>query len=68
MNSTESPNRRMDAAALATFLGWSRQTVYQRVSSGADLPPSVSSGGRRWWIMSDVLDWEDERKEDTRVL
>jgi len=61
-------NRRMDAAALAEFLGWSRQTVYQRVSSGADLPPSVSSGRRRWWIMSDVLAWEESRKENTCIL
>jgi len=61
-------NRRMDAKGLAEFLGWSRQSVYQRVTSGADLPPSVKSGNRRWWIESDVLAWEEERKEDTRVL
>jgi len=61
-------NRRMDAGALAEFLGWSRQSVYQRVTSGADLPPSVKSGNRRWWIESDVLAWENERKEETRIV
>lgn len=60
-------NRRMDAGALAEFLGWSRQSVYQRVTTGADMPPSVKSGNRRWWIMSDVLSWENERKEETRI-
>lgn len=67
-HNTQNINRRMDARGLAEFLGWSRQSVYQRVTSGADLPPSVKSGNRRWWIESDVLAWEEARKEDTRVL
>jgi len=61
-------NKRMDARGLAEFLGWSRQSVYQRVTMGADLPPSVKSGNRRWWILSDVLAWENERKEETHLV
>jgi len=61
IHKTEHENIRMDANGLAKFLGWSRQSIYHRVTSGADLPPSVKSGNRRWWIMSDMLAWEEAR-------
>jgi len=50
----QATNGHMDARGLAEFLGWSRKLVCQRVTSGA-------------WIESEVLAWEEARKEDTRV-
>jgi len=60
--------RRMNAQALGEFLGWKTQTVRRRVSDGLSMPPSIKVGNRRWWIESDVIEWENAHRENTSVL
>jgi len=58
----------MNAQTLAEFLGWKTQTVRRRVCEGLSMPPSIKVGNRRWWIESDVIEWENAHKENTSVL
>jgi len=45
----------------------SKQTIYNRVSVGKDMPRSVRVGLRRLFPLEEVERWEEERIEDTRV-
>lgn len=44
------------------------QTLYNWIATGKDLPPSIKIGGKRRWALEDVERWENERKEETKVV
>lgn len=60
--------RRFQAKGLADYFGWDVQTVYQRVSEGKPMPPSIKVGNKRWWRESEVIEWESQHKVETVVV
>jgi len=45
----------------------SKQTVYNRICAGRDMPRSVRVGLRRLFPVDEVDRWENDRLEDTQV-
>jgi predicted DNA-binding transcriptional regulator AlpA len=52
---------------LAKLLGIAEQTIYNRHSTGGDLPPSVKLGRSLRFRPTDVMDWLD-KKQPTRKI
>ena len=50
-------------AALGQLLGLKTQTVYNRRSSGGDLPPSLKLGGAVRFRPADVSSWLESRSD-----
>lgn len=50
-------NNLLTAAALAERLGFKRQTIYNRLSLGGDLPPPVYLGRVPRWRPEDIEAW-----------
>ncbi len=59
----------LDAAQLAHRFNISTKTVYNKRSSGGQLPPCINFMGRPRWRLSDVIAWENanlDHAQDTR--
>ncbi|WP_233272611.1 helix-turn-helix transcriptional regulator [Paraburkholderia acidisoli] len=53
----------MSPKALAAFLGLAVQTIYNRHSTGGDLPKSIKLGSRLRFSGSDVDAWLDAKRQ-----
>lgn len=48
---------------LGKFLGLATQTIYNRRSTGRDLPPSITLGRNIRFQIDDVLSWMEHHKD-----
>ena len=54
----------LSPAQLASYLGLSTQTIYNRRYQGLDLPRSIMVGGQVRYRESDVLAWLDSHADE----
>lgn len=57
----------MSPKALAAFLGLAVQTIYNRHSSGGDLPKAIKLGNRLRFRSRDVDAWLDAKRHSLTV-
>ncbi|WP_249191322.1 helix-turn-helix transcriptional regulator [Burkholderia vietnamiensis] len=57
----------MSPHALAVFLGLAVQTIYNRHSSGGDLPKTIKLGNRLRFRPGDVDAWLDTKRQSLTV-
>nr|WP_315472428.1 helix-turn-helix domain-containing protein [uncultured Undibacterium sp.] len=52
---------------LARLLGMAEQTIYNRHSTGADLPPSIKLGRLLRFRHGDVMAWLDKKQQAEKL-
>jgi len=57
----------LNKTELAKLTGWNARTIDNKVSKGADLPPSYKIGGKRLFKKEEVCKWIDSHRETTAV-
>jgi len=57
----------MTVKEIAEIVGWNPRTVSNRVSSGADMPPSIKVGNKRLFDKDAVYSWLRSHEEKTSV-
>ncbi|MBN4073417.1 helix-turn-helix domain-containing protein [Mariprofundus ferrooxydans] len=57
----------LSSEEFCSVLSWKKKTLYDRITSGADLPASIKIGRNRYFKKETVLAWLDRLECSTSV-